>query len=91
VVDLVEPRSSQYARDVQARALTALLRDKAVRVVAPEDFIVLKLLATRERDLEDASDEKPARPTGYGSDRNIAQDSVYRDLGLRLYDSLGLC
>ena len=49
VVDLVEPRSSQYAGDVQARALTALLRDKAVRVVAPEDFIRLKLLATRER------------------------------------------
>ena len=53
-VDLVQPRSSQYAKDVQSRVLTATLRDKAVRVVAPEDFIMLKLLATRERDLEDA-------------------------------------
>jgi len=53
-VDLVEARSSRYARQVLTRSLTASLREETLRVVSPEDFIVLKLLATRERDLEDA-------------------------------------
>ncbi|HZL18284.1 MAG TPA: hypothetical protein VFG23_11115 [Polyangia bacterium] len=29
--------------------------DLAVRLVTPEDFVILKILSTRERDLEDAS------------------------------------
>ena len=53
-VDLVEPRSTEYALDVQARALSAKLREHSLQVVAPEDFVILKILATRERDLEDA-------------------------------------
>ncbi len=53
--DLVEPRSSRYARQVLARSLTGLLRTHRIRVVSPEDFVVLKILATRERDLEDAA------------------------------------
>lgn len=53
-VDLVEARSGRYASQVLTRSLTASLREEALRVVSPEDFIVLKLLATRERDLEDA-------------------------------------
>jgi len=52
--DLVEPRSSRYAHEVLARSLNGSLRQQPVRVVSPEDFIVLKILATRERDLEDA-------------------------------------
>jgi hypothetical protein len=52
--DLIEPRSLRYGRQVLARSLTAPLRDQPLRVVSPEDFIVLKILATRERDLEDA-------------------------------------
>ena len=35
-----------------ARSLTGSLRHQPVRVVLPEDFVVLKILATR--DLEDA-------------------------------------
>ncbi len=31
-----------------------MLRGQPLRVVAPEDFVVLKILATRDRDLEDA-------------------------------------
>ena len=53
-IDFVEPRSPRYALDIQARALTATVRNQSLRVVAPEDFVVLKILATRERDLEDA-------------------------------------
>ena len=52
--DLVEPRSSRYAHEVLARSLTGSLRHQPVRVVSPEDFVVMKILATRERDLEDA-------------------------------------
>ena len=37
-----------------ARSLTGSLRQEPLRVVSPEDFVVLKILATRERDLEDA-------------------------------------
>jgi Nucleotidyltransferase of unknown function (DUF6036) len=54
VVDFVEPRSSWYAREVQGRALDTSLRNQPLRVVSPEDFVILKVLATRDRDLEDA-------------------------------------
>lgn len=53
-VDLVEPRSRKYAARLQERALKATVRNELLRVVSPEDFVILKLLATRERDLEDA-------------------------------------
>ena len=53
-VDLVEPRSAGYADRVIARAITGKLRGQQIQVVAPEDFVVMKILATRERDLEDA-------------------------------------
>ena len=52
--DLVEPRSARYAHEVLARSLTGSLRQEPVLVVSPEDFVVMKILATRERDLEDA-------------------------------------
>ncbi len=52
--DLVEPRSPRYARQVLARSLEGLLRQQPLRVVSPEDFVILKILATRDRDLEDA-------------------------------------
>jgi hypothetical protein len=54
VVDFVEPRSSWYAREVLGRALDTSLRNQPLRVVSPEDFVILKVLATRDRDLEDA-------------------------------------
>ena len=53
-IDLIEPRSSRYGHKVLARSLTGSLRQQPVRVVSPEDFVVLKILATRDRDLEDA-------------------------------------
>jgi len=37
-----------------ARVLRGTLRGQELRVVSPEDFVILKVLATRARDLEDA-------------------------------------
>lgn len=53
-VDLVVPRSFRFARNVFRRALTGSLRGQEIRAISPEDFVILKVLATRERDLEDA-------------------------------------
>lgn len=53
-VDLVTPRSSRFARNVFRRAVTGSLRGREIRVTSPEDFVILKVLATRDRDLEDA-------------------------------------
>lgn len=53
-VDLVTPRSERLANLVLDRALVGSLRGRELRVVSPEDFVLLKLLSTRARDLEDA-------------------------------------
>jgi hypothetical protein len=53
-VDLVTPRSARYARAVGARCLRGNLDGQPLSVVAPEDFILLKTLSTRDKDLEDA-------------------------------------
>ena len=53
-VDLVTPRSARYANTMLSRALTGTLRQQPLRVVSPEDFVLLKVLATRDRDVEDA-------------------------------------
>jgi hypothetical protein len=53
-VDLVAPRSSRFAENVFRRAVAGTLRGDEIRATSPEDFVILKVLATRERDLEDA-------------------------------------
>ncbi|MBI5365677.1 MAG: hypothetical protein HZA54_01465 [Planctomycetes bacterium] len=55
VIDLVVPRSDRYAAGVLDRALRAPLRGVEIALVSPEDFLLLKVLSTRERDLEDAA------------------------------------
>jgi hypothetical protein len=52
--DLVEPRSARYANLALERSLAGTLRERALRVLSPEDFIIFKVLSTRERDIEDA-------------------------------------
>lgn len=54
-IDLVAPRSERFARAVLARSLESPLRGERVRVVSPEDYVLLKVLSTRDRDLEDAA------------------------------------
>jgi hypothetical protein len=53
-IDLVTPRSARYASLVLTRAMRGTLDGQELRVVAPEDFILLKVLSTREQDLIDA-------------------------------------
>jgi hypothetical protein len=53
-VDLVTPRSSRFAGNVLRRSVTGSLRGQEIRATSPEDFVILKVLATRERDLDDA-------------------------------------
>jgi hypothetical protein len=55
MVDLVESRSTRFAAGALARAVTGALRGTPIRVLSPEDFVLFKLLSTRDRDLEDAS------------------------------------
>jgi hypothetical protein len=53
-VGLVRPRSQRYAELAVQRAVVAPLRATRVRLLSLEDFILFKVLSTRERDLEDA-------------------------------------
>jgi len=52
--DFVEPRSARFARSALERAPTGKLRDQELRLLSPEDFVLFKVLSTRDRDLEDA-------------------------------------
>jgi hypothetical protein len=54
-VDLVEPRNTSYGERALARAPLATVRGREIRVLTPEDFLVFKVLSTRERDLQDAA------------------------------------
>lgn len=54
-LDLVEPVDGDYAARALARSPRATLRNQEIRVLAPEDFVIFKLLSTRELDLEDAA------------------------------------
>lgn len=55
VIDLIVPMSERYAAAVIERALRAPLRGTEISIVSPEDFILLKILSTRDRDLDDAA------------------------------------
>jgi hypothetical protein len=54
-LDLVEPVDGDYAARALARSPLATLRKQEIRVLAPEDFVIFKLLSTRELDLKDAA------------------------------------
>lgn len=54
VLDLVEPRSPRYARAALERAVATELRGHRITVLGPEDFVVFKVLSSRDRDLADA-------------------------------------
>jgi hypothetical protein len=54
MVDLVTPRSARYASALMQRPLRGALDGQELRVIAPEDFVLVKVLSTRDRDLEDA-------------------------------------
>lgn len=55
MLDLVRPRSPRYAAAVLRRAVDGDFRGRVVRLVAPEDYVIIKALASRDRDLDDAA------------------------------------
>jgi hypothetical protein len=54
-VDLVSPNDAGYGERMMARGLSGQLGETAIPIVAPEDYLILKVLSTRERDLADAA------------------------------------
>ncbi len=55
VLDLVRTLSPRYDEAAMGRAIRVPLRDGFIRAVSPEDFVIFKALATRDRDREDAA------------------------------------
>lgn len=55
VLDLVRPRSDRYAAAALDRSVRGPLRDREIQLLAPEDFVIVKALSTRDRDVEDAA------------------------------------
>jgi hypothetical protein len=55
VLDLVRPRSDRYAATALTRAVRVPIRDRDVQALSPDDFVIFKALATRDRDVEDAA------------------------------------
>ena len=76
VVDLVEPRSPRFAAAALERAVTGSLRGELIRVLCPEDFILFKLLSTRDRDVEDAA--SVLRAPDLSIDRALVEAEVTR-------------
>ena len=54
-LDLVEPSDPAYAARALERSLASSLREREIRVLTPEDFVIFKVLSTRDLDLEDAA------------------------------------
>jgi hypothetical protein len=76
MADLVAPCSERFARVVLERAVEGVLRAEPLRVVSPEDFVLLKVLSTRERDLEDAA--SLLRSPALRLDTAVVEDEVSR-------------
>lgn len=55
MLDLVRPRSDRYALAALDRAVEGDFRGRVVRLVSPEDYVLFKALATRDRDRDDAA------------------------------------
>jgi hypothetical protein len=82
-LDLVEPRDPAYATRALSRAIESLLRDRPIRVLAAEDFVLFKLLSTRERDLADAA--SVVRSLGHELERELIEREL-RSLSAGLPD-----
>jgi hypothetical protein len=54
-IEIERPRfSNAYAHRALSRSLSSTLRTQPIRLLTPEDFVVFKVLSTRELDLDDA-------------------------------------
>ena len=73
-IDLVRPRSPRYAALAVGRAVASTLRDRPLRILTLEDFILFKVLSTRDRDLEDARSAR--RRSGAALDTKLLEDEI---------------
>ena len=73
-LDLVEPADPEYAARSLARSLASTLRQREIHVLTPEDFVIFKVLSTRELDLEDAS--SVLRALGPDLDTGLLQQEI---------------
>jgi hypothetical protein len=55
VLDLVQARSARYRAGALGRSVKAPLRHGTIQALSADDFVLFKVLATRERDVEDAA------------------------------------
>ena len=75
-LDLVEPRDDAYAERALGRSVVSTLRTRSIRVLAPEDFVVFKLLSSRALDLDDA--RSVVRVLGAELDRELVEAEADR-------------
>ena len=75
-LDLVEPANAEYARRALERGIESNLRRRPIRVLTPEDFVLFKLLSSRERDLADA--RSVIQSLGADLDRALLEEEVRR-------------
>lgn len=73
-LDLVEPATAEYARRALDRGIESNLRGRPIRVLTPEDFVLFKLLSSRERDLADA--RSVIQSLGADLDRTLLEEEV---------------
>ena len=73
-LDLVEARDAEYASRALARAIDSSLRERPITVLSAEDFVLFKLLSTRERDLADAT--SVVRSLGPDLERDLVEREV---------------
>jgi hypothetical protein len=75
-LDLVEPADAGYAARALDRSIESTLRGAPIRLLTAEDFVVFKVLSTRELDLADAA--SVVRNLGEGLERSLVEDELPR-------------
>ena len=75
-LDLLLPMSERFAAAAMARSVATELRGRSIRVLTPEDFLLFKVLSSRDRDLADAVSVKVHM--GAELDRAYLDDEITR-------------
>ncbi len=73
-LDLVEPVDAVYTQRALQRSVNSALRGQEIRVLLPEDFVLFKLLSSRERDASDAA--SVVRTLGPALDRSLVEAEI---------------
>lgn len=74
VLDVVRTRSARYDLAAVERSLRVPLRNGMIQALTPEDFVVYKALATRDRDIDDGA--SVLRRSGSHLDLNLIETEI---------------